>query len=72
MREMVALDDSGGSFYALQWALDNIINGVTPTNEPSQEFGMVILVHVQYPFQPTIYPVSPGAVIFFIFSFSLA
>ncbi|XP_050230166.1 universal stress protein A-like protein isoform X2 [Mercurialis annua] len=66
MRVMVAIDESDGSFYALQWALDNIIvNGVTATNEPSQDTGMVTLVHVQHPFQPAIYPVGPGAAAFY-------
>ncbi|KDP21925.1 hypothetical protein JCGZ_03063 [Jatropha curcas] len=61
MKVMVALDESDGSFYALQWSLDNLIDGVSATNEPSlQESGLVTLVHVQQPFQPSFYPVGPG------------
>lgn len=60
MRVIVALDDSEGSFYALQWTLDNLTNGITASNESSSESGMLTLVHVQQPFHPAIYPVGPG------------
>ncbi|XP_048235768.1 universal stress protein A-like protein [Ricinus communis] len=65
MRVMVALDESDGGFYALKWALDNLVNGVSATNEPSQESGMITLVHVQHPFQPSIIPVGPGGAAFY-------
>ncbi|KAJ4832038.1 hypothetical protein Tsubulata_017765 [Turnera subulata] len=64
---MVAIDESEGSFCALQWALDNLVNAaaVTPSNEPSQESGMFVLVHVQPPFQYHVYPAGPGGAAFF-------
>ncbi|XP_065856957.1 universal stress protein A-like protein [Euphorbia lathyris] len=54
MKMMVAIDESEGSFYALQWTLDNLIN------EPSIEGGLITLVHVQQPFNPAAYPIIPG------------
>lgn len=48
MRIMVAIDESDGSFYALKWALDHLVDGITPTNVPSQEeSSLITLVHVQ-------------------------
>jgi hypothetical protein len=61
LRIMVAIDDSDGSFYALNWALDNLVDGIVPTTEPSQEeSGLVTLVHVQQPFQHHMYPAGSG------------
>ncbi|CAK7342173.1 unnamed protein product [Dovyalis caffra] len=61
LRILVAMDESDGSFYALNWALDHLVDGIVPTNEPSQEeSGMVTLVHVQQPFQYHMYPAGPG------------
>ncbi|CAN1306988.1 Universal stress protein A-like protein [Linum perenne] len=65
LRVMVAIDESDGSFYALQWVLDHLVGGggggIVPSNEPSlEDTGMVTLVHVQQPFHPQILPVGPG------------
>ncbi|XP_021682313.2 universal stress protein A-like protein [Hevea brasiliensis] len=65
MRVMVAVDESEESFYALQWTLDNLSNGITATNEPTMESGMLCLVHVQQPFHPAVYPLGPGGAAFY-------
>ncbi|KAI5585838.1 hypothetical protein BDE02_06G171300 [Populus trichocarpa] len=66
LRIMVAIDDSDGSFYALNWALDNLVDGIVPTTEPSQEeSGLVTLVHVQQPFQHHMYPAGSGGAAFY-------
>lgn len=52
MKVMVAVDDSEESFFALNWALDYIIN--------DEADGMVTVVNVQHPFQHYIYPAGPG------------
>ncbi|CAN1306986.1 Universal stress protein A-like protein [Linum perenne] len=67
---MVAIDESDGSFYALQWVLDHLVGGggggIVPSNEPSlEDTGMVTLVHVQQPFHPQILPVGPGGGAFY-------
>ncbi|XP_038691455.1 universal stress protein A-like protein isoform X2 [Tripterygium wilfordii] len=59
MKVMVAIDDSEGSFHALQWTLDNLSNVIRAT--PIDD-GMVTLVHVQEPFQHRIFPVGSAAV----------
>ncbi|XP_065852562.1 universal stress protein A-like protein isoform X2 [Euphorbia lathyris] len=41
MKVMVAIDESEGSFYALQWTLDNL-----------KFSGLITLLHVQDPFNP--------------------
>ncbi|XP_062112303.1 universal stress protein PHOS34 isoform X2 [Humulus lupulus] len=65
MKVMVAMDDSECSFYALKWALDHVF--VTPemgtvlAEEPSSdEADMVVLVHVQQPFQHYAFPAGPA------------
>ncbi|XP_065855466.1 universal stress protein A-like protein isoform X2 [Euphorbia lathyris] len=61
MKVMVAIDESEGSFYALQWTLDNLINSLfSASNEPSIEGGLITLIHVQQPFSLGAYPVGPG------------
>ncbi|KAH0725351.1 hypothetical protein AABB24_000596 [Solanum stoloniferum] len=47
---MVAIDESEESFYALKWALDNLIN------DPSI---IITLINVQLPFTPMVYPAGP-------------
>ncbi|XP_015072038.1 universal stress protein A-like protein [Solanum pennellii] len=47
---MVAIDESEESFYALKWALDNLIN------DPSI---IITLINVQIPFTPMVYPAGP-------------
>ncbi|KAI9393225.1 hypothetical protein POPTR_006G198200v4 [Populus trichocarpa] len=72
LRIMVAIDDSDGSFYALNWALDNLVDGIVPTTEPSQEeSGLVTLVHVQQPFQHYMYPAGSGGAAAFYASSSI-
>ncbi|KAF9680758.1 hypothetical protein SADUNF_Sadunf06G0154900 [Salix dunnii] len=59
---IVAIDESDGSFYALNWALDNLVDRTVPTVEPSQEeSALVTLVHVQQPFQHHMHPAGPAA-----------
>ncbi|KAG8376857.1 hypothetical protein BUALT_Bualt09G0107500 [Buddleja alternifolia] len=43
---MVAIDDSDESFYALQWALDNLVLGE----------GTLSIIHVMEPFPHYVYP----------------
>ncbi|XP_021859057.1 universal stress protein A-like protein [Spinacia oleracea] len=66
MKVMVALDDSDGSFYSLNWALTNLLKpkSIAPNNNtstPNEEEGcMVYLVHVQHPFTNYVYPAGAG------------
>lgn len=69
LKVMVALDDSDGSFYALNWAITNLLKPksiapattTTMTTMPIDEEGcMVYLVHVQHPFTNYVYPAGPG------------
>ena len=69
---MVALDESEGSFYALNWVLSNIIqplniaaagsSGEAEADNQNRENNesMVYLVHVNLPFQTYVYPAGPG------------
>ncbi|KAL2933109.1 Universal stress protein A-like protein [Bienertia sinuspersici] len=64
MKVMIALDESKGSFYALNWVLTNIIKPRTAIVAASQEGGeekedLVYLVHVNLPFQTYVYPAGP-------------
>ncbi|XP_065868536.1 universal stress protein A-like protein [Euphorbia lathyris] len=64
MKVMVAIDESEGSFYALQWTLDNLINSLfTTSNEPTIQGGLITLLHVQQPFNPAVYPIGPGGAV---------
>lgn len=64
MKVMVAIDESDGSLYALQWVLENLFlhhrTATTPAAE--EEPPTVTVVHVQPPFQQpfTAIPVGPG------------
>lgn len=60
MKLLVAVDESDGSLYALQWALENLVNGVSRSSEPGVESGMITVAHVQEPFKYQVYPVGPG------------
>lgn len=62
MKVMVALDESGESFYALKWALDNLfgITGAVTPGTSDRGAGTVTLVHVQEPFQHFVFPAGPG------------
>ncbi|KAL1369310.1 hypothetical protein HN51_023405 [Arachis hypogaea] len=68
MKVMVAIDESEGSFYALQWALENLFENMASkcyasTAEEAHagmvenEGGMVFLVHVQPRFAEYGYPI---------------
>lgn len=61
LKVMVAIDDSDGSFYALKWAVDHLFvaTGVAPETS-LEEVGMVVLVHVQQPFQHLTVSAGPG------------
>lgn len=61
MKVMVAIDESDGSFYALEWALDNLLSSMAmaTTAAPENE-GMLFLVHVEPIFQNYVYPIGPG------------
>ncbi|MCD7448279.1 hypothetical protein HAX54_040392 [Datura stramonium] len=48
---MVAIDESEESFYALNWALDHLINNST---------NIITLINVQLPFSPMVYPAGPA------------
>ncbi|PON44921.1 Universal stress protein [Parasponia andersonii] len=69
MKVMVAMDESDYSFYALKWALDHVLvtpaaaAAATATREEEaspEEVDMVILIHVQQPFQHYGFPAGPG------------
>ena len=63
LKVMVAIDDSDGSFYALKWAVDHLFVAIGVAPETSlEEVGMVVLVHVQQPFQHFPVPAGPGGV----------
>ncbi|CAL0299473.1 unnamed protein product [Lupinus luteus] len=60
MKVMVAIDESEGSFYALQWALDQLFVPMTASQESSVEsVGRVYLVHVQPIFDEYGYQAGP-------------
>ncbi|KAL9428285.1 hypothetical protein AB3S75_030302 [Citrus x aurantiifolia] len=67
MKVMVALDESGESFYALKWALDNLfgITGAVTPGTSDRGAGTVTLVHVQQPFQHFVFPAGPGGAAFY-------
>ncbi|XP_021776008.1 universal stress protein A-like protein [Chenopodium quinoa] len=61
MKVMIALDESKGSFYALNWVLSNVLKPVisTETNDNEERENLVYLVHVNLPFQTYVYPAGP-------------
>ncbi|XP_023751416.1 uncharacterized protein LOC111899796 [Lactuca sativa] len=62
MKVLVAIDESEGSLYALQWALQNLFLHNTPAPaEEGEEPAMMTVVHVQPPFQQpfTATPIGP-------------
>ncbi|KAB1200299.1 Universal stress protein A-like protein [Morella rubra] len=66
MKVMVAIDESEGSFYALKWVLDNLFVCIGAAPETSlDEVGMMVLVHVQQPFQQYVFPAGPGGAAFY-------
>ncbi|KAI3705404.1 hypothetical protein L1987_75641 [Smallanthus sonchifolius] len=60
MKVLVAIDESEGSLYALQWALENLFlhHNATPAAEGP---AVITVLHVQPHFQPphTAVPVGP-------------
>lgn len=66
MRVMVTIDESDGSFYALKWALQNLIGPMAAVGAPALDqnpqgnLGMVFLVHVQPKPHYPVYPVGTG------------
>eukprot|EP00261_Vitis_vinifera_P021864 XP_010653225.1 PREDICTED: uncharacterized protein LOC100254700 isoform X2 [Vitis vinifera] len=58
MNVMVAVDQSESSFYALQWALENLFRRKGAAVE-TEEVGMVTVVHVQQPFHNYVLPAGP-------------
>ncbi|EOY09646.1 Adenine nucleotide alpha hydrolases-like superfamily protein, putative [Theobroma cacao] len=67
MRVMVGIDGSDASFYALQWTLDNLFNGlISPAPAVvGGEATLLTLVHVHQPikhygFAPSAFPAGPG------------
>ncbi|PIA54171.1 hypothetical protein AQUCO_00900612v1 [Aquilegia coerulea] len=69
-RVLVAVDESDESIYALKWTLDNLfLYGSTSTShvvdkkQKDEEAGVVILVHVQQPFQHFIFPTGPAYIL---------
>ncbi|KAE9619508.1 putative rossmann-like alpha/beta/alpha sandwich protein [Lupinus albus] len=66
MKVMVAIDESEGSFYALNWALDKLF---TNKGNESENEGKVFLVHVQQKVHNYVYPVpvGPGGAGLFLF-----
>ncbi|XP_019175626.1 PREDICTED: uncharacterized protein LOC109170948 isoform X2 [Ipomoea nil] len=60
---MVAIDDSGESFNALKWAIDNLLRRNYPSAATAADeipAAMVTLVNVQPTFGPIIYPPGPN------------
>ncbi|KAL8129450.1 hypothetical protein V2J09_018605 [Rumex salicifolius] len=72
LKVLIGMDDSDESFYALQWALNNLLKPVAneqsnappllaAAGDPSQdERCLLYLVHVQQPFQSYVYPAGPA------------
>ncbi|KAF9602230.1 hypothetical protein IFM89_025940 [Coptis chinensis] len=64
-RVMVALDEHEGSFYALKWALNNLFTTCDHgLSVDQQDVGIMIIVHVQLPFQHYIYPGPAGPAVY--------
>ncbi|KAM7524340.1 hypothetical protein LguiA_014242 [Lonicera macranthoides] len=63
MKVMVGIDDSDYGFYALKWALENLIkySGARPVAN-QMESDMITVVHVLQPFQHFAFPAGPSAV----------
>ncbi|XP_019179149.1 PREDICTED: uncharacterized protein LOC109174370 isoform X2 [Ipomoea nil] len=60
-RVMIAIDDSEESFYALNWALDNVFKNRPShhSHEEEQHSGVITLVNVRPPFQPFVFHTGP-------------
>ncbi|MCL7042763.1 hypothetical protein MKW94_001259 [Papaver nudicaule] len=71
MRVLVAIDDSEDSFYALEWALDNLFTSgaaaAASSTEPADQtqlLGMLYLLNVQQPFQDYLFPAGGGPLMY--------
>ena len=60
MKVMVAIDESDYGFYALKWALENLLkySGARPVAN-QMESDMITVVHVMQPFQYFAFPAGP-------------
>lgn len=54
LKVLVAVDESEGSLYALTWFLDHLCLA------EDGEVDQIVLIHVQQPFQPFVYPSGPS------------
>ncbi|KAH9626962.1 hypothetical protein KSS87_005731 [Heliosperma pusillum] len=59
MKVMVALDESEGSLYALNWALSSVIINNQTLNVEDMHHMVLFLVHVNLPFHSYVYPAGP-------------
>ncbi|MCL7022525.1 hypothetical protein MKW94_013648 [Papaver nudicaule] len=60
IKVLVAIDDSEESFYALEWALDNLFtsgSGAAASSRPADQTQLYLL-NVQQPFQNNMYPTT--------------
>lgn len=64
MKIWIAVDESDGSFYALEWALQHLFLKQDTTATDKEAPFMVTVVHVQPPFQPTYTALPVGPVLF--------
>nr|XP_043610592.1 universal stress protein YxiE-like [Erigeron canadensis] len=64
MKIWIAVDESDGSFYALEWALQHLFLQHDATNANKEPPFTVTVVHVQPPFQPTYTALPVGPVLF--------
>ncbi|XP_047309591.1 universal stress protein in QAH/OAS sulfhydrylase 3'region-like [Impatiens glandulifera] len=64
LKVLIAIDESGESFYALQWALDHLfpsLPGIGATVvESRREVGMLTIMNVIEPFHQYILPAGPA------------
>ncbi|XP_024983495.1 uncharacterized protein LOC112519538 [Cynara cardunculus var. scolymus] len=62
MKIWIAVDESDGSFHALQWALEHLFHH-SPTADKDPPFSVTV-VHVQPPFQPSYTALPVGPILF--------
>ena len=74
MKVVVGIDGSDASFYALKWALDNLLTCMASKTSGSRvddDVGTVFLVNVQSRFNEYAYPVGPPSADGSIFSLNI-
>ncbi|KAL4560636.1 hypothetical protein LXL04_032789 [Taraxacum kok-saghyz] len=64
MNIWIAVDESDGSFYALEWALQHLFLHHDTTDADKSSSFTVTVVHVQPPFQPTYTALPVGPILF--------